>query len=463
MDNSNPPGAAVPNRGTILFITTLGSFLTPFMSSALNLALPRIGTEFNIDAIVLGWIATSYLLAAVVFLVPFGKIADVYGRIKAFKLGVILYSLSSFLCFLAPSALWLILFRILQGMSAGVMSVTAVAILISAYPASERGRVIGINVAAVYTGLSLGPVLGGVFTQAWHWRSIFLINVLIGAIVTIVSLLRLTSEKTGAGKIKFDFVGSIVFGFSLVALIVGLSSLPSLRGGILIFFGVIGMALFFWQESKFENPVLDLALFRNNRPFIFSNLAALINYAATSAIGFLLSLYLQYIKSLPPQGAGLVLLSKPVMQSIFSPLAGRLSDRVEPRIVASAGMIINVIGLIVLIFLGENMPFALIVANLALVGFGFALFSAPNTNAVISAVDRKNYGVASATLSTMRGTGQMLSMGVTMMIFALVIGRVKITPEYCPRFLAACRIAFMIFSGLSIFGVGASLVRGKLR
>jgi len=463
MDNSNPQGPAAPNRGTILFITTLGSFLTPFMSSALNLALPRIGTEFNIDAIVLSWIATSYLLAAVVFLLPFGRIADIYGRIKAFKYGVMLYSLSSFLCFLAPSALWLILFRILQGMSAGVMSVTAVAILISAYPASERGRVIGINVAAVYTGLSLGPVLGGVLTQAWHWRSIFLINVLIGVIVTIVSLLRLTSEKTEVGKIKFDFLGSIVFGFSMVALIGGLSSLPSLRGGILIFLGVIGMVLFFRQELKFENPVLDLALFRNNRVFIFSNFAALINYAATSAIGFLLSLYLQYIKSLPPQTAGLVLLSQPVMQAVFSPLAGRLSDRIEPRIVASSGMIINVIGLFVLIFLGKNMPFVLIIANLALVGFGFALFSAPNTNAVISAVDRKNYGVASATLSTMRGTGQMLSMGVTMMIFALVIGRVKITPEYYPRFLAACRIAFTVFSALSLFGIGASLVRGKLR
>jgi EmrB/QacA subfamily drug resistance transporter len=463
MDNSNPQWPVAPNRGTILFITTLGSFLTPFMSSALNLALPRIGTEFNIDAIVLSWIATSYLLAAVVFLLPFGKIADIYGRIKVFKYGVMLYSFSSFLCFLAPSALWLILFRILQGMSAGVMAVTAVAILISAYPASERGRVIGINVASVYTGLSLGPVLGGVLTQAWHWRSIFLVNVLIGAVVTIVSLLRLTSEKAEVGKIKFDFFGSIVFGFSMVALIGGLSSLPSLRGGILIFLGVIGMVLFFRQESKFENPVLDLALFRNNRVFIFSNLAALINYAATSAIGFLLSLYLQYIKSLPPQGAGLVLLSQPVMQAVFSPLAGRLSDRIEPRIVASAGMIINVIGLFVFIFLGKNMPFALIVANLALVGFGFALFSAPNTNAVISAVDRKNYGVASATLSTMRGTGQMLSMGVTMMIFALVIGRVKITPEYYPRFLAACRIAFTAFSALSLFGIGASLVRGKLR
>jgi len=463
MDNSNPQGPAVPNRGTILFITTLGSFLTPFMSSALNLALPRIGTEFNIDAIVLSWIATSYLLAAVVFLLPFGMIADIYGRIKAFKYGVMFYSLSSFLCFLAPSALWLILFRILQGMSAGVMGVTAVAILISAYPASERGRVIGINVAAVYTGLSLGPVLGGVLTQAWHWRSIFLINVLIGAIVTIVSLLRLTSEKAEVEKLRFDFLGSIVFGFSMVALIGGLSSLPSLSGGILISLGVIGMVLFLRHESKFENPVLDLALFKNNRVFIFSNLAALINYAATSAIGFLLSLYLQYIKSLPPQGAGLVLLSQPVMQAVFSPLAGRLSDRIEPRIVASSGMIINVIGLFVLIFLGKNMPFALIVANLALVGFGFALFSAPNTNAVISAVDRKDYGVASATLSTMRGTGQMLSMGVTMMIFALVIGRVKITPEYYPRFLAACRIAFTVFSALSLFGVGLSLVRGKLR
>jgi EmrB/QacA subfamily drug resistance transporter len=463
MDNPNPQGSAVPNRGAILFITTLGSFLTPFMSSALNLALPRIGIEFNVDAIVLGWIVTSYLLAAVVFLVPLGRIADIYGRIKAFKYGVMFYSLSSFLCFLAPSASWMIFFRVLQGMSGGVMSVTAVAILISFYPAAERGRVIGINVAAVYTGLSIGPVLGGVLTQVWNWRSIFLVNVLIGAIVTIVSLLRLPGEKAEAGKIKFDFLGSIVFGISMVALIIGLSFLPLLRGGFLILLGMLGMVYFFYYESKSENPVLDLALFRNNRVFIFSNLAALINYAATSAIGFLLSLYLQYIKSLPPQTAGLVLLSQPVMQAVFSPLAGRLSDRIEPRIVASSGMIINVIGLFAFIFLGKNMPFVFIVANLALMGFGFALFSAPNTNAVISAVDRKNYGVASATLSTMRGSGQMLSMGITMMILALVVGRVRITPDYYPRFLTAGRISFLVFSLLSTVGVGASLYRGKLR
>jgi EmrB/QacA subfamily drug resistance transporter len=463
VDDLNPREPVVPNRMTILLITTLASFFTPFMSSALNLALPRIGVELNIDAVVLGWIATSYLLAAVVFLVPLGRIADIHGRIRAFKYGVMLYTFSSFLCFLAPSASWLIFFRVLQGMSGGVMSVTAVPIVISAYPASKRGRVIGINVAAVYTGLSLGPVLGGVLTQAWNWRAIFLVNVFIGLIVTAVSLLRLADDKERTEKVKFDFLGSIVFGASMVALIIGLPLLPSPRGGFLILLGVIGIVFFFRYESKSKNPVLDLVLFRSNRVFIFSNLAALINYAATSAIGFILSLYLQYIKSLPPQTAGFVLLSQPVLQAVFSPLAGRLSDRIEPRIVASTGMIINAIGLFALVFLGQNTPFSLIVADLALMGFGFALFSAPNTNAVISAVERKNYGVASATLSTMRGTGQMMSMGIMMMILALVVGRVKITPEYYPRFLSAGRISFVVFSLLAAMGVAASLVRGKLR
>lgn len=227
--------------------------------------------------------------------------------------------------------------------------------------------------------------------------------------------------------------------------------------------GILGIWLFVKQELRTEYPVLNIRLLRDNKVFTFSNAAALVNYSATSAVGFLLSVYLQSVKSLTPQQAGLVLISQPIVMAVFSPFAGRLSDRVEPRIVASAGMALTMLGLVFFIFMGEGTPVFLIAANLVLLGFGFALFSSPNTNAVMGSVEKKFYGVASATLGTMRLTGQMLSMGVTMMVFAVFIGRVRITPAQGRLFISSSRMLFFIFAVLCFAGIFASLARGKVR
>jgi MFS family permease len=254
-----------------------------------------------------------------------------------------------------------------------------------------------------------------------------------------------------------------VYAIALLALMVGFSLLPNGLGAILIVAGAIGLAGFLWWEMRSQNPVLHIDLFAKNRPFAFSNLAALINYSATSAVTFLLSLYLQYIKALSPQQAGLVLVAQPIVQAAFSPLAGGLSDRIEPRIVASIGMALTATGLALLIPLNSATPLWAIVADLMLLGFGFALFSSPNMNAIMSSVDRRFYGVASGTAGTMRLVGQMLSMGIAMLLFALFLGRVEITSAVYPLFLNSMRAAFAIFAILCVAGVFASLARGRIR
>jgi predicted MFS family arabinose efflux permease len=231
----------------------------------------------------------------------------------------------------------------------------------------------------------------------------------------------------------------------------------------LIVAGIIGLSAFIRWEMKIKSPVLDISLFRNSRAFTFSNLAALINYSATFAVSFLISLYLQYVKGFNPETAGLILVAMPAMQAIFSPLAGRLSDRIEPRIIASAGMALTTIGLAIFIFLNEKTPLELIISNLALMGFGFALFSSPNTNAVMSSAPKTAYGVASATVATMRQIGMVFSMGLAMLMFALYIGRVQITPEYYPLFQESMKISFIIFAVLCFGGIFASLARGRVR
>jgi MFS family permease len=340
---------------------------------------------------------------------------------------------------------------------------TSVAILTSVFPPQDRGRVLGINVAAVYIGLSLGPFAGGLLTQYLGWRAIFWANVPLGLMVIALIFWKLKGEWAEARGEKFDVVGSIMYSLTLLAIMYGFTMLPDIIGMVLILAGAAGFVAFIRWETKVKSPVLDIGMFRNNTVFALSNVAALINYSATFAVGFLLSLYLQYVKGLSPQNAGLVLVAAPVVQAIFSPFAGRLSDKIEPRIVASAGMGLTVIGLIFFIFLDKTTSLWFIIAGLMILGLGFALFSSPNTNAVMSSVDRKSYGVASATLSTMRQIGMTFNMGMVMLIFGIYIGRVQITPPYYPAFISSVNVVFIISAVLCFGGIFASLARGKVR
>ena len=446
-----------------LLVATLSSFLTPFMVNAINVALPIIGKKFSADAVLLSWVATGYLLAAAVFLIPSGKVADIYGRKKIFTYGILTYSIASLLCAISTSVPLLIWFRVLQGIGAAMISGTGIAILTSVFPIQERGKTLGINVAATYLGLSLGPALGGILTQQLGWRSIFVVNVPIGAIVLALVFWKLKGEWVGARGEKFDFVGSIVYGLALVALMYGISRLPALLGASLILAGTLGLGLFVWREVRVAYPVLNMDLFRNNAAFTFSSLAALINYSATFAVTFLLSLYLQYIKALTPQNAGLILVAQPAVQAVLSPFAGRLSDRIASREIASAGMAVTVVGLLLLIFLSEQTTLGFIIFSLMLLGFGFALFSSPNMNAIMSSVENRYYGIASAMVGTMRLIGQMLSMGIATLIFTIIIGKVQITPEVYPVFLTSLKTTFVIFAVLCFGGIFASLARGKVR
>jgi len=450
-------------KQAVLLIATLTAFLTPFMASSINIALPAIEREFHVDAVLLAWVATSFLLPAAVFLLPFGRLADIHGRKKIFGWGIVTYTVASILCGLSPSISFLIAFRILQGFAGAMIFATGVAMLTSVFPVGERGKVLGLNVAAVYLGLSLGPPLGGLLTQFLGWRSVFLINVPLGVIVIGLVLRRLKTEWAEARGERFDLAGTLLYTLSLSMIMYGVPLLTARAGAWLVVMGLLGLVGFFRWEQRVTHPVLDVNLLKGNAVFTFSNLAALINYSATFAVTFLLSLYLQYTKGLGPRDAGLILVSQPLVMAVFSPFAGRLSDRIEPRTVASLGMAFTVLGLVLLAFLGEGTRLVFIVATLVILGFGFALFSSPNTNAVMSSVDRRLYGVASGTLGTMRLSGQMLSMAIATLVFALYVGRVRIAAANPASFLQSLKVAFAIFAILCFCGIFASLARGRLK
>lgn len=450
-------------RRAALIVATLSSFMTPFMGSSVNVALPAVAETFGMDAVVLSWIPTSYLLATAVSLVPFGRLADIHGRKKIYTCGIFLFTLFSFLCTISPTVFYLILFRILQGVGSAMVFATGIAILTSVFPPQQRGKVLGINVAAVYIGLSLGPFLGGFLTEQFSWRAVFLAHIPLGLFILVLLLWKVKAEWAEARGESFDLVGSLIYAAAITGIVYGMSTLPRLESLWVILFGAISLLAFILWETRAPKPVFDLVLFKTNRVFAFSNLAALVNYSATFAVTFLLSLYLQHIKAYSPQGAGLILVSQPLVMALLSPFAGRLSDRIEPRVVASLGMMLTSIGLFLFVFLDQASPLEGIVLRLVLLGIGFALFSSPNTNAIMGSVEKRFYGLASGSVSTMRVLGMMVSMGIATVLFALFLGRVQITPEYHPALIRSIQTAFGVFALLCLGGVFASLVRGKLR
>ena len=451
------------SKNVILAIAVMTSFLTPFMGSSINIALPAIGEEFSMDAISMSWVVSIYLLSSAVFLLPIGRVADIYGRKKILLLGIISFTVFSFLLAITTSSVLLIILRALQGIGSAMIFVTGVAILTSAFPARERGRVLGINVTSVYLGLSLGPFLGGILTQSLGWRSIFWVNVPLGLLVTFMIIWKLNGEWAEAKGEKFDFTGSFIYAASLICAMYGLSVLPELSGVWFLIAGFLSLLAFIWWEMKSKSPLLNLNLIRRNVAFAFSNIAALINFSATFAIAFLLSLYLQYTQGMSAQTAGFILIAQPVVMAIVSPLAGRLSDRIQPRVIASIGMALTAGGLLYFSFTDANTSIGVIILGLVIVGLGLALFSSPNTNAIMSSVESRYYGVASALMSTMRMIGNMLSMGIVTVLFAVLIGRVEITPEYYAPFLQSMQIAFAVFAALCFLGIFASLAGGRLR
>ncbi|MEN6611467.1 MAG: MFS transporter [Methanoregulaceae archaeon] len=459
----NPPKVLTgTEKGIVLLIAVLAGFLTPFDGAAVNIALPTIASEFHMDVIALSWIATAYLLAAALFLVPFGKIADIYGRKKIFLYGIAIFAAASLSMTLVPSTNLMIAIRIVQGLGSGMIFGTTVAILSSVFSPGERGKALGIYITSVYFGLSLGPFLGGVLIDYFGWRSIFFVNVPIGIMAILLVTWKLKGDWVECRGERFDLTGSVVYGIAIVAVMYGLSAATEGAGYVILLMGIIAAILFVLYERRINFPVLDMNLFTGNRIFAFSNLAALINYSATFAVTFLLSLDLQYTKGFSPEHAGLILIVQPAVQALVSPVAGKLSDRIEPSIVASAGMALTAAGLVLLIFLTETTALWYLVICLIVLGAGFGLFSSPNTNAIMSSVEKRYYGVASGMVGTMRLLGQMLSMGVAMLLFAIIIGPVEITPDYYPQFMTSLHIGFILFAVFCIAGIFFSLVRGKM-
>ncbi len=451
-----------PLQKAALIMVLLNGFTTPLMLSAANVALPAIADDLKINAVMLSWVPMAFLMASAMFVLIFGRLADMYGRKRIFLAGTVSVIITSLLAAVSTNGELLIAARFLQGVSAAMLYATQIAIVSSVFPPEKRGHAIGMTVSTIYLGLTCGPVIGGYLIDVAGWRASFVFHIPLAIIVLLIAVLKVPGEWRAEEKGEFDIKGAMIYSLSIVFLCIGVSTLPESTSLVLILLGMVGIFVFFNIARRTTHPIFDVRLFFSNRVFTLSCLASFILYTATFANVVLISLYLQYLKGMSASAAGLFMMIQPLTMAIFSPLAGRLSDRIEPRIIASAGMVMTALGLIMLALLNGVSSTAYLIVALVITGLGFSLFSSPNTNAIMSAVEKRYYGSASGSIATMRVLGQMSSMILVTLVFALMIGPVEIQPANYASLQQAIHVCFTIAAFLCLPGFVFSLVRGRM-
>ena len=440
----------------------LNCFTTPMMLSAANVALPSIARDLNIHAVLLSWIPMAYLMASAMFVLIFGRLADMFGRKRIFIIGTTSVIITSLIAAYSVSGPMLIAARFLQGVSAAMLYATQIAIVSSVFPSSKRGHAIGLTTSMVYLGLTCGPLFGGTLIDHFGWRSAFIFHIPFAFLVLYLALQKVPGEWSSDEKGSFDVRGAVIYSLSIVILCIGVSTLPDMASIAVIILGLSGMSVFFYVARVTTHPIFDVRLFFTNRIFTLSCLAAFVIYSATYANVVLISLYLQYLKGMTATTTGLIMMIQPLTMAVFSSFTGKLSDWVEPRLIATIGMVITTCGLIMLALINGVDSLYYLVMALIITGLGFSLFSSPNSNAIMGAVEKPFYGSAAGSIATMRTLGQMNSMVLVTLVFALIIGQVEIQPQNYADLQKAIQLCFSIAASLCMLGIIFSLARGRV-
>jgi len=460
-------------RRLILFTTSLAAFQTPYNSTVLSFITPVLGRYFHVPLYILVYVPIVYLIPLPTLMIALGRLSDIYGRARVFKVGFALFVIGSIIGALASNVYILILSSLLMGIGSSILSPGSAAIVSQVFPEGERGFALGINAMSVYLGLTSAPFLGGIITQFLGWRSVLLITSILSILGLVISFISMRGIDILRRKIPIDVYGSTIYALALLSIVMYLllSAMSNWFNYIyLLIIGVALLILFVLIENKIRNPMLELSLFTRNISFMAGNLTALLNYISTYSIPFLLSLYLQAVLGYNPFMAGLILVSEPIFMAALSPISGRLSDRYGSREIAALGM--GIIGVAFVMLLVLNIRNLMNIAiSLAILGIGFGFFSAPNTNSVMGSVTSDKYGVASGVLGTMRFTGQLLSITVASAILINYLGRYAalylftgialINTVIYQSFLLGLRVMLIISAILSFIGVYTSLLREK--
>ena len=439
----------------VLVIAALIQFITSFIGSMIQVAIPLMSSDLNLTIELANWISISYMIALIAVSIPLSRVISKYGVKRFTIIGVIVLSIGLIMSAIASDVYFLLFSRVIQGIGTAFINVASMALIVSAVPPETRGQALGLNIAGVYIGLSSAPVIGGFVIYYLGWQSVF--YVMLPFLIFATYLCYSLDEEWRMYEGSIDKLGSIIYMVGILLFAYGFTIINRGFGQLLFIVGLALLIVFAYIELRIDNPVFEVRLFKNVR-FSSSNLASLISYLATFVITYIVTYHFQYIMGLDSQMSGLLLIVTPVMMAILAPVSGRISDKIDPQKLAAIGMGFVTVAILILCFLNESTPLYLIIIAMFLQGIGYGLFSTPNTNAIMSSVPKEETGTASASLAAMRVIGQTLSMGLLTVIFAYIMGSVPILPEYYPLLMESSRISCIISAVLCVIAVCASLV-----
>ena len=432
----------------VVLVGSLASFMAAYTSNAVTMALPELARVFHLSNILQNWTINLYLLTMAVLSVPFGKICAKKGLKKSFFYGALVFFIGTAGIIMAANTEMLLLFRFIQAIGSAAIFVSSVSMIVKAVPNNQRGRALGINIASVYIGLSLAPVLGGSLTYNFGWESIFAITLPVSFIVVVLTYLKIKEEWKLDANDPIDIKGSVFYGIGISAFMYGFTELHTLTGQAITAVGVIFLIIFIYYELKQEYPIFNVRLYKNHK-FLSSNIASILSYIATFVVTTIVNYNFQYVRGFDSQLSGLILITFPLLMAIVAPAAGKLSDRIDPQKIATIGMIIVTVGLILLVPLDKDTSIVIVLASLALQGIGYGLFASPNINTIMSSVPPKDTPMASSAVATMRILGQTLSTGILTVIFAIMMGNVIIQPSNYPQLISCSQITLLIITVIS--------------
>jgi MFS family permease len=440
------PGRRIPHKWSVLTNTTLGMLMATVNASILIISLPAIFDGLHLDPLAPGnvsyllWMLMGYMLVTAVLVVTLGRLGDMYGRVKIYNAGFAVFTVASIALALTPisgagGALWLIAFRVVQGVGGAMIMANSTAIITDAFPARQRGTALGVNQVAGLAGSFIGLVLGGVLS-AWHWRAIFWVSVVVGAIGAVWAYVNLKETATRKTGVRIDWWGNLTLAVGLTALLAAITygiqpygghtegwTNPMVRSGLIG--GIVLLGAFGVIETRVAQPIFRFGLFRIQAVWA-GNVAALLNAIARGGLQFMLIIWLQgiwlplhgYSFESTPLWAGIYLLPLTVGFVLAGPVSGFLSDRYGAKLFATGGLIIMALTFVGLLLIPIDFSYPVFAVLLLFNGIGSGLFSAPNTTAVMNAVPAGQRGVASGIRATFQNGGMVLSIGV---FFSLLV------------------------------------------
>ncbi len=441
----------------VVFVSFITSFFAVFLSAGIVLGVPSIASEFGMNNIVQNWIITIALLVVAVFTLPAGQISGKFGVKKSLVAGVLIFLLASIGACLSFSTESFLFFRVMQGIGGAFSNVASMAMVVQAIKPQNRGKALGFTVTGVYLAGSLSPVICGFLVYNLGWRSMFYFVVPFFVVCIALMIWKIPGDWKTYENDKIDSIGYLIYGIGILLFIYGFTCLMNMTGQICAIIGFIMLIVFGYYETRVNTPAFNMKLFKNMK-FTSSNIAALCSYLAIAAITTILNYHFQYVRGWNAQMSGLILIITPIIMAVMAPNAGKLSDRIHPQKLAAIGMSIATVTLVILMFLDANTPLYIIVIAMVLQGIGMGLFTSPNTNAIMSSVPPKETPNASAAQSAMRTIGQTMSLGLLTLIFAWVMGSLKLSSQYAGMIVQASQLICLICTIICIIAIFASLV-----